>query len=115
MHLNVFYDLCSRQYTDAIIQPSRLANEKHAMCEMIDRYNDTSAIFIADRGYENYNIFTHVEHKGMYYLIRVKDITSNGITSKLTMLPESGEFDEWVNVTLTKKQTNEVKANPQKY
>lgn len=48
----------------------------------------------------------------MYYLIRVKDITSNGITSKLTMLPESGEFDEWVNVTLTKKQTNEVKANP---
>ena len=48
-------------------------------------------------------------------LIRVKDITSNGITSKLTMLPESGEFDEWVNVTLTKKQTNEVKANLQKY
>lgn len=83
------------------------------MCEMIDRYNDTSAIFIADRGYENYNIFAHVEHKGMYYLIRVKDITSNGITSKLTMLPKNGEFDEWVNVTLTKKQTNEVKANPQ--
>ena len=48
----------------------------------------------------------------MYYLIRVKDITSNGITSKLTMLPESGEFDEWVNVTLTKKQTNEVKQIP---
>ena len=115
LHLNAFYDLCSRQYTDAIIQPSRLANERRAMCEMIDRYNDTSAIFIADRGYENYNIFAHVEHKGMYYLIRVKDITSNGITSKLTMLPESGEFDEWVNVTLTKKQTNEVKANPKKY
>ena len=90
LHLNAFYDLCSRQYTDAIIQPSRLANERRAMCEMIDRYNDTSAIFIADRGYENYNIFAHVEHKGMYYLIRVKDITSNGITSKLTMLPESG-------------------------
>ena len=90
---------------NTIIQPSRLANERRAMCEMIDRYNDTSAIFIADRGYENYNIFAHVEHKGMYYLIRVKDITSNGITSKLTMLPESGDFDEWVNVTLTKKQT----------
>lgn len=48
LHLNAFYDLCSRQYTDAIIQPSRLANERRAMCEMIDRYNDTSAIFIAD-------------------------------------------------------------------
>lgn len=43
---------------------------------------NASAIFIADRGYENYNIFVHVEHKGMYYLIRVKDITSNG---KLTL------------------------------
>lgn len=47
--------------------------------------------------------------------IRAKDVTSNGIASKLTMLPESDEFDEWVNVTFTKKQTNELKANPQKY
>ena len=30
LHLNAFYDLCSRQYTDAIIQPSRLANERRA-------------------------------------------------------------------------------------
>lgn len=69
---------------------------------MIDRYNDTSAIFIADRGYENYNIFAHVEHKGMYYLIRVKDITSNGITSKLTMLPESGNLMNGLMLRLLK-------------
>ena len=115
LHLNAFYDLCSRRYTDAIIQPARLKNENSAMCELIDRYRGQPAVFIADRGYENYNIFAHAEHKGMYYLIRVKDVTSNGIASKLTMLPESDEFDEWVNLTLTKKQTNEVKANPQKY
>ena len=115
LHLNAFYDLCSRRYIDAIIQPARLKNETSAMCELIDRYSGKSAVFIADRGYENYNIFAHAERKGMYYLIRVKDITSNGITSKLTTLPENDEFDEWVHVTLTKKQTNEVKANPQKY
>lgn len=115
LHLNAFYDLCSRRYMDAIIQPARLENENSAMCELIDRYKGQSAIFIADRGYENYNIFAHAEHKEMYYLIRAKDITSNGIVSGLTMLPKTDEFDEWVNVTLTKKQTNEVKANPQKY
>lgn len=71
------------------------------MCQLIDRYKGQTAIFIADRGYENYNIFAHAEHKGMYYLIRVKDVTSNGIVSILTMLPETDEFDEWVNVTLT--------------
>lgn len=85
------------------------------MCELIDRYKGQTAVFIADRGYENYNIFAHAEHKGMYYLIRVKDITSNGIDSSLTTLPETDEFDEWVSVTLAKKHTNEVKANPKKY
>ena len=115
LHLNAFYDLCNRRYIDAIIQPARLENENSAMCELIDRYKGQTAVFIADRGYENYNIFAHAEQKGMYYLIRVKDVTSNGITSNLTMLPENDEFDEWVNITLTKKQTNEVKANPQKY
>lgn len=115
LHLNAFYDLCNRRYTDAVIQPARLENEDGAMCQLIDRYKGQTAIFIADRGYENYNIFAHAEHKGMYYLIRVKDVTSNGIASNLTMLPETDEFDEWVNVTLTRKQTKEVKANPQKY
>lgn len=115
LHLNAFYDLCNRRYIDAIIQPARFENENSAMCELIDRYKGQTAIFVADRGYENYNIFAHAEHKGMYYLIRAKDITSNGITSALTTLPKTYEFDEWVNITLTKKQTNEVKANLQKY
>ncbi len=66
LHLNAFYDLCSRRYTDAIIQPARLKNENSAMCELIDRYRGQPAVFIADRGYENYNIFAHAEHKGMY-------------------------------------------------
>lgn len=96
------------------IQPARMQNENKAMCELIGRYHGSAAVFIADRGYENYNIFAHAEQNGMYYLVRVKDRTSNGIASKLT-LPEADEFDEWVTVTLTKKQTNEVKADPQKY
>ena len=53
---------------------ARLENESLAMTQMIDRYNgEKKTIFIADRGYETYNIFAHVQEKGMYYLIRVKD------------------------------------------
>ena len=66
LHLNVFYDLCSRIYMDAIIQPAREENEDRAMCDLIDRYLGSTAIFIADRNYENYNIFAHVQEKGMY-------------------------------------------------
>lgn len=53
-------------------------NESSAMIQMIERYNgDNKTIFIADRGYEAYNIFAHVQEQGMYYLIRVKDGSSS--------------------------------------
>ena len=73
-HLNAFFDLCSKRYVDAVIQLSRKENESLAMTQMIDRYSGgKKTIFIADRGYETYNIFAHVQEKDMYYLIRVKD------------------------------------------
>ena len=86
MHLNALYDLLSRTYVDAIIQPARQENENKALCNMIDRYhNNAKTLFIADRGYESYNTLAHVQEKGMYFLIRVKDITSKGgIASKCT-------------------------------
>ena len=80
MHLNALYDLLSRSYADAIIQPAHQENENKAMCDMIDRYaGHSKTLFIADRGYENYNIFAHVQENGMFYLIRAKDLSSNGI------------------------------------
>lgn len=118
MHLNALYDLLSRTYVDAVIQPARQENENKAMCDMIDRYSGYSkTLFIADRGYESYNIFAHVQEKGMFYLIRAKDVTSNGIVSSCkNQLPNNQQaFDTSVSVTLTKKQTKEVKANKEKY
>lgn len=118
MHLNAFFDLLTATYTDAIIQPARQENENSAMCSMIDRcYRGFKTIFIADRGYENYNIFAHAQENGMYYLIRAKDISSNGIVHSMkAQLPEGQDsFDEMVNITLTRKQTNAVKAEPDKY
>jgi hypothetical protein len=69
---------------------------------------------MADRGYETYNIFAHAERKGINYLIRVKDRNSNGMLSGYT-LPEQDEFDVEIALILTRKQTNEVKANPKLY
>jgi hypothetical protein len=115
LHLNALYDLCSRRYIDAIVQPGRQRNESSAMTDMIDRWQtDEKTIIMADRGYETYNIFAHAEKKGMNYLIRVKDRNSNGMLSGYT-LPEQDEFDTEISLILTRKQTNEVKANPKLY
>ena len=118
MHLNALYDLLARTYVDAIIQPARQENEYQAMCEMIDRYTgDSKSIFIADRGYESYNIFAHILEKGLFFLIRAKDISSGGIVySFRSQFPDDqSSFDKTVTITLTKKQTNAVKSEPDKY
>jgi hypothetical protein len=115
LHLNAAYDLCNRLYVDAIVQPRRLWNEGRALADMVDRSPiQGKVIVIADRGYESYNNFAHIERKGWNYVIRVKDLNSNGILSGLR-LPTSGEFDLDAQVILTKKQTKEVKAHPEMY
>ena len=115
LHLNAMYDLCSRVYVDAIVQPGRKENETKALIDMVDRSNiKEPAIVIADRGYESYNIFEHIAKKGWNYVIRVKDIGSNGIASGLS-LPKYKEFDVNYNLLLTRRQTNEIKAHPEKY
>lgn len=115
LHLNALYDLLERTYVDAIIQGKRQVNERRAMCDMVDRLkSDEKTIFIADRGFENYNLFAHVEKKKMYYLVRVRDVDSSGILSGLK-LPNEDCFDIQVSYTLTTKQTNEVKENKEKF
>lgn len=114
LHLNVLYDLCRRTYVEAEIQPARQKNEDSAMCHMVDHYSGEKAIFIADRNYESYNIFAHVEQKGMYYLIRVKDIHSSGILKSL-VLPNSETFDICKTLILTRRQTKEIKAQKDRY
>ncbi|WP_431090624.1 transposase [Paenibacillus sp. 8b26] len=115
LHLNAAYDLCNQLYMDAVIQPRRLCNEGRALATMEDRSPiQGKTIVIADRGYESYNNFAHLERKGWNYVIRVKDLDSRGILSGLH-LPSGGEFDMDVHLTLTKKQTKEIKPQPEKY
>lgn len=115
-HLTALYDLCNRLYIDAVVKPRRKRNEYEALVTMVDRsrIND-NVILVADRGFESYNNLAHIEQKGWHYVIRVKDIISGkGILSGLH-LPKDGEFDESLSFTLTRKNTNAVKANPHIY
>lgn len=115
LHLNTLYDLSNKLYLDAQIQPIRKQNETGALIEMVDRSPlSDDVILIADRGYESYNVFAHIEEKGWKYLIRVKDNSRRSIVSTLN-LPPTDEFDETFQLTLTRKQTKEIKANPKKY
>lgn len=65
LHLNALYDVCSKVYTDTIIQKSRVSNENQALIDMVDRDKNTSStLILADRGYESYNALAHIQEKG---------------------------------------------------
>ncbi len=65
------------------------------------------ALVIADRGYESFNSMAHIQEKGWFFLIRVKD-GINGIKNGLD-LPKTDCFDMDISLKLTRKKTNEVK------
>ena len=115
LHLNALYDVDSHRYVDALIQSRREADEVGAFIAMIDRFPfDKRVIFTADRGYESYNVLAHITQRNMHYLIRVKQPDSHGILSKLN-LPLNSAFDLDFHIVLTRKQTKQVKANPDLY
>lgn len=53
--------------------------------------------------------------KKQYYLIRARDSENSYIISGLKQIPNSEQYDASIPLILTRKQTNEVKANPTKY
>ena len=107
LHLNAMYDLLQCTYLDAVLQKRRNCNESAALTDMVDRSGIDNALLLADRGYESYNNLAHIQEKGWFFLIRIKDNT-NGITSGLT-LPHTDKYDIPFRLKLTRKQTDSVK------
>lgn len=111
LHLNALYNLLTHTYEDAIVFKRKEAFENKALTEMVDRSAiKGKTIVIMDRGYEAYNNMAHIQEKGWFYLIRVKDFSKHktGILHGLD-LPDREEFDEYIDLNLTRKQTNEMK------
>ncbi len=107
LHVNAFYDLAHKIYTDSVVQKRNEANEHRALCTMTDRSLIKRALVLADRGYESYNNMAHIQEKGWFFLIRIKD--GNGSIKGNLKLPDSPTFDMKVDLALTRKQSNETK------
>ena len=110
-NINAFYDLNNHTYTDVLIQKFKQRNEHAAFVHMVDNLDSSvPALITADRGYESYNNLAHVQESGHKFLIRMKDKNSNGILQRFKL--SDGEFDLPIHLTLTRKQTNDLKSDP---
>lgn len=81
IHINAFYPILDRRFTDLVIQPGRRCNEYSAFCKMVDvsHSDDPETIYLCDRGYASYNNFAHIIEKGQRFIIRCTDKKTEGI------------------------------------
>lgn len=114
LHLNALYDCLNDLFLDVSIDSSRKTGECAALKRLIrDHRYPARSIICADRGFENYELFAFCMENNQKFVIRCKDIRSNGILSAFE-LPDS-KFDLKIKRILTRKQTNEVKEHPELY
>lgn len=114
LHINGLYDIQNHIYVDCIINSGMHIRERAALIDMVNRLdNPSKAIILADRGYEGYNDLAHLIATGTNFLIRAKDLDSNGFLHTLS-LPANGEIDIDVDRLLTFNR-NLASQNPDLY
>lgn len=114
IHINAFYSILDRRFTDLVIQPARKRNEYSAFCEMVDSADpdDPDTIYLCDRGYASYNNFAHVIEKGQFFLIRCTDKKTESILG--FSLDDVKELDYHVERILSRSQSKKKRQQPDK-
>lgn len=110
LHVNPLYDVLNKTYQHCVIQPQPQQDEVGALLFMMKWYDfKEKTLIVADRGYESYNVFAHIQNTpNTDFLIRVKqDRTAMREIGKLPMT----ELDTDVSFTITTTQTKEDKEN----
>lgn len=116
LHIDALYDLCNRTYQYINIDGRHDQNEQRALVNFIDKHTyDSKTIFIADRNYECWNVMAHAQNKGLYFLIRAKDINSNGILRSFRFNESAGSFDLNLPINLVRLKQSIDKTNPSSY
>ncbi|SKA59764.1 Transposase DDE domain-containing protein [Eubacterium uniforme] len=116
LHIDALYDLCNRTYQMINIDGRHDQNEQRALINFMRHYSDhDNIIFIADRNYECWNIFATAQKQDLKFLIRAKDITSNGILHTFHFDNDIGDMDCDININLTRQKRCIDKSNPKSY
>ena len=107
------FDIFQQTYVDFSITKLHNSNEPRVFVNMIDRFSsDIPVIFLGDMNYSTFNIMAHIQSAHQFFLLRTKDITSNGSASSFE-LPDSDVFNlSLPDLTLTRlysAQRNQTK------
>ena len=112
IHINAFFSVLDKKFTDLLIQPARKRNEYSAFCQMVDRSeSDTPVIYLCDRGYASYNAFAHVIENGQFFVMRCTDDKTEKILGFL--LDNIRQLDYHVERILSRSQSKKKRLHPE--
>ena len=112
IHINAFFSVLDKKFTDLLIQPARKRNEYSAFCQMVNRSeSDTPVIYLCDRGYASYNAFAHVIESGQFFVMRCTDDK----TEKILGFPLDNiqQLDYHVERILSRSQSKKKRFHPE--
>ena len=112
IHINAFFSVLDKKFTDLLIQPARKRNEYSAFYQMVDRSeSDTPVIYLCDRGYASYNAFAHVIENGQFFVMRCTDDK----TEKILGFPLDNirQLDYHVERILSRSQSKKKRLHPE--
>lgn len=116
LHIDALYDLCNRTYQTPHVVGRHEQNEQRALVNFMKAYTaEDKCIFIADRNYESWNILANAQHSNLKYVIRAKDITSNGILHTFHINQAVGETDMELSINLTRLKRCIDKKQPERF
>lgn len=112
IHINALFDLLNHIYVDYSIDVGFAAFEAESLRAFSDRITDPQTIYVADRGYCNYQTILKLQQNNGFFVIRAKDINSNGLLRAYN-LPDD-EFDVDISRTITAKLSR-AHSEPERY
>ena len=106
--VHALFDLLQQSYVDFQITKLHKNNEPRTFVNMLQNFtSDFPVIFLGDMNYSTFNVMAHIHSIGQSFVLRTKDITSNGSASAFD-LPDKDEFDlSLPDLTLTRLQSAE--------
>ena len=117
IHLNTIYDVLTEMFEDIIIEKGKDVDEQAALVKMAKELDAEThpVIIVADRGYASYNTIAQLDRLGLYYVIRVQDITSDKSMAKLWWRqchgPENKAGEVFVKVKFTRVGGEKVRKD----
>ena len=78
-----------------------VCGERSVLFQMLRRSDIKSAVLLADRGHEEYDMLAEIQEKSWKFLVRVRDGVKGTVQG--LDIPETEEFDADFNVKLTRR------------